>query len=102
MHFRRSFSQSLKIAEVVPISKAGEKNLASNYRRISLSGILSNVFEKVIHERLMTYLENFSLLSENQYGFRKKKMFIQAATSLYKNIGAKEFAHGFERQVPQP
>ena len=34
----------------------------------------------------MNYLEKFSLLSENQYGFRKKKNCIQAATSLYKKI----------------
>ena len=34
----------------------------------------------------MNYLEKFSLLSENQYGFRKKKNSIQAATLLYKKI----------------
>ena len=61
-----------------------EKNLASNYRPISILGNLSKVFEKVIHERLMNYLEKFSLLSENQYGFRKKKNSNEAATSLYK------------------
>ena len=80
------FPQSMKIAKVVPIFKAGEKNLPSNYRPISILGNLSKVFEKVIHERLMNYLEKFSLLSENQYGFRKKKNCIQAATSLYKKI----------------
>ena len=34
---------------------------------------------------MTNYLENFSHLAENQYGFRKKETSIQAATSLYKN-----------------
>ena len=66
------FSQSMKIAKVVPICKAGEKHLPSIHIPISILGNLSKVFEKVIHERLMNYLEKFSLLPENQYGFRKK------------------------------
>ena len=81
------FPQSMKIAKVVPIFKGGEKN--SNYRPISILGNLSEIFEKIIHERLMNYLEKFSLLSENQYEFRKKKNSIQAATSLYKKIERK-------------
>ena len=80
------FPQSMKIAKVIPIFKAGEKNLASNYRPISILGNLSKIFEKVIHRRLMNYLEKFSILLENQYGFRKKKDSIQAATLLYKKI----------------
>ena len=80
------FPQSMKIAKVIPIFKAGVSNLASNYRPISILGNLSKLFEKVLHERLMKYLEKFGILSENQYGFRKKKDSIQAATSLFKRI----------------
>ena len=79
------FPKCMKIAKVVPIFKAGEKNLVSNYRPISILGNLSKVFGKVVRERLMNYLEKFSLLSENQYGFRKKKNSMQAATSHIKN-----------------
>ena len=43
------FPQSMKIAKVIPIFKAGETNLASNYRPISILGNLSKLFEKVIH-----------------------------------------------------
>ena len=67
------FSQSMKIAKVIPIFKDGETNLVSIYRPISILGNLSKLFEKVIHKRLMNYLENFGILSENQYEFRKKK-----------------------------
>ena len=51
------FPKSLKIAKVVPIYKDGPKNLASNYRPISILGNLSKVFEKIIHKRLMSYLK---------------------------------------------
>ena len=80
------FPKSMKIAKVVPIFKDGEKNITSNYRPISILGNLSKIFEKVIHKRLMNYLEKFSILSENQYGFRKKKDCLQAATMLWKKI----------------
>ena len=76
----------MKIAKVVPIFKDGEKNITSNYRPISTLGNLSKIFEKVIHKRLMNYLEKFSILSENQNGFRKKKDCLQAATMLWKKI----------------
>ena len=82
------FPQSMKIAKVIPIFKAGATSLASNYRPISILGNLSKLFEKVIHRRLMNYFEKFGILSENQYGFRKKKDSIQAATSLFKEIEA--------------
>ena len=77
------FPQSTKIAKVIPIFKAGKTNLASNYRPISILGNLSKLFEKVIHKRLMNYLEKFGILSKNQYGFRKKDS-VQSATSYFK------------------
>ena len=36
----------------------------------------------------MNYLEKFTILSKDQYGFRRKKDSVQAATSLYKIIEA--------------
>ena len=36
----------------------------------------------------MNYLEKFSILSDNQYGFRKKKDSLQAATFLWKQTQA--------------
>ena len=74
------FPKSMKIAKVVPVFKDGEKNLTSNYRPISILGNLSKIFEKVIHKRLMNSLEKVSILSENQYGFKKKERLL---TSTY-------------------
>ena len=41
---------------------------------------------ELIQKRLIRYLEKFSLLTENQFGFRKKKDTVQAATLLWKTI----------------
>ena len=67
------FPRVMKIAKVIPIPKEGKKAPPNNYRRISILGKLSKTFEKVIQKRLIRYLEKFSLLTENQFEFRKKK-----------------------------
>ena len=72
----------MQIAKVIPIHKEGKKASPSNYRPICILGNLSKIFEKVIQKRLIRYLQKFSLLAENQFGFRKKKDAVQAATLL--------------------
>ena len=84
------FQRSLKIAKIYPIFKAGDRKLTSNYRPISILGNVSKIFEKIIHKRLMNYLEKFSILSDNQYGFKKTKDSIQAATFLWKHTSKLE------------
>ena len=38
---------------------------------MSLLCVLSKVYEKVMYNRLMAFLENFDILFENQFGVRK-------------------------------
>ena len=45
----------------------------NHYRPASLLGILSKVFEKVMYNRLIKFLEKFSVLYEYQFGFRRKR-----------------------------
>ena len=46
------FPDGLKVAEVVPIFKFGDPNLASNYRPISLLSMYSKLVEKCLYNRL--------------------------------------------------
>jgi hypothetical protein len=62
----------LKIAKVVPIHKSGDKSKMDNYRPISLLSNFSKILEKIVATRLMDHLEINELLSESQFGFRKK------------------------------
>jgi len=64
------FPQSLKIAKVIPIHKGGSKTDVSNYRPISLLGALSKVYEKIMHSRIVEFLEKNDSFYDQQYGFR--------------------------------
>ena len=79
----------MKIAKVILIHKEGKKSSPNNYRPISILGNLSKIFEKVIQKRLIRYFEKFSLVTENQFGFRKKKNTVLAATLLWITVQTK-------------
>jgi hypothetical protein len=60
----------MKIAKVVPIFKSGDRRCMDNYRPISLLSIFSKILEKVVCNRLCTFLETNNILSGAQFGFR--------------------------------
>ena len=59
-----------KLANVTPIFKKDDKQLVKNYRPISLLPICGKLFEKMIFTSLYSYLNNNSLITQNQSGFR--------------------------------
>lgn len=69
----RYVPQLWKLAEVIMIPKPGKpaEELAS-YRPISLLPVLSKLFEKLLHKRLMKIVEDFNLIPAHQFGFRQK------------------------------
>lgn len=92
------FPDSLKIAKVTPIFKSGTKTDPGNYRPISVLPIISKILEKIIHSRLVNYLDSFSFLSERQYGFRPQNnttaATIDLTTKIRQNIDKKNIALG--------
>ena len=65
------FPEQMKIAKVIPIHKGGTKTEAGNYRPISLLNTFSKIYEKLMHSRILNFLEQNDSLYENQYGFRQ-------------------------------
>ena len=65
------FPKELKIANVLPLFKANDPSVFNNYRPVSLLCVLSKVYEKVMYNRLIRFLEDFNILFENQFWFRK-------------------------------
>ena len=59
------FPKILKTAVIVPLFKQGNKKLANNYRPISLISTVSKLIEKCIKHKLMSFLEQHKLLSNN-------------------------------------
>ena len=64
------FPAQLKIAKVVPIHKEGSRVDVGNYRPISLLASFSKIYEKLMHCRILKFLESNSSLFDMQYGFR--------------------------------
>ncbi len=67
----------LKIAKILPIYKAADSKLLKNYRPISLLPALSKVYEKIMFNKIMSYLNSNNILYKHQYGFRAKFSTIQ-------------------------
>ena len=61
----------LKISKVIPIFKKGDAKIMSNYRPISLLSIFNKIMEKLIHKRMVAFLDKYSILYKHQFGFRK-------------------------------
>ena len=83
-----NFSDNLKIAKVVPLYKAGEKNLFTNYRPVSLLSQFSKILGKILSKRLDKYIDKFSLLNDSQYGFRSEKSTALALMELTEEISS--------------
>ena len=66
---QNSFPQNLKLADVVPVFKKCDSTCAKNYRPISALPTVSNVFERLMHDQITTYVDAY--LSKHLCGYRK-------------------------------
>ena len=66
----RGNASLLKIADVVPILKNGDRGIPSNYQPVALTSHLIKVFEKVLRKYTVAYLEENRLFNSGQRGFR--------------------------------
>ena len=93
------YIDKLKISKIVPIFKdKGEILHVQNYRPISLLSNINKIFEKLMHKRLISFLETQGLIYESQFGFRKQHSTTHALTDLTeairKAIDSNKFACG--------
>ena len=65
------FPDCLKVLAVV-FKNVGERSTAKNYHPVSLLSVVSKVFEKLVNNRIVDYLEKCGL-SDFQYGFRSSR-----------------------------
>ena len=63
------FPTQLKMANVVPLYKCDDPMMFNYYRPVSLLCTLSKVFEKIMYNRLINFLDKFSIWYEYQFGF---------------------------------
>ena len=65
------FPDPLKIGKITPIFKKGDDSSFENYRPVSTLPIFGKIFEKIIYERLYSFLTTQKILNPQQFGFRK-------------------------------
>ena len=87
------FPDAFKLSKVIPLFKKGDSSLLVNYRPISLLPTISKIFERVIHDQMYEYFNQFNLLAEQQYGFRKQHSTEYAAIKLIDHV-SKEMEAG--------
>ena len=79
-----------KVAIITPLFKEGDRNLASNYRPISILPCLSKIMECIIHNQIYNHLRDHNLLSEAQFTFRKyhsiSTCILKLLNTVYRNI----------------
>ena len=80
------FPSQQKITKVIPLYKANDETLLSNYRPIALLPPVSKIFENVMLDQILKYFINNNLLSMQQYGFRAKHSTEFAALNLVEHL----------------
>ena len=80
------FPDQLKLAQVVPVFRSGDKLQIGNYSPVSILPTFSKIFEQVMYSRLISFLEKHSVLYNYHFGFRQEHSTNLALTLLVDKI----------------
>lgn len=80
------FPDPLKIAKVCPIYKSGPKEEPNSYRPVSLVPVVGKIFESLICEQLVSYMDCNNLFCKSQFGFRRGRSTVQAVDCLIRGV----------------
>ena len=82
MLYSGTFPEQLKVSNIIPLHKAKDKLLLTDYRPIALLPSISKIFEYILFEQLTNHFIENKLLSPQQYDFRPKPSTELAALKL--------------------
>ena len=80
------FPEFLKISTIIPIYKKDSKLKVANYRPISLLSNINKILEKLMFQRLYTFLEKNKCIYDLQFGFRQNHSTNHALLSMTQEI----------------
>ena len=64
------FPKELKIAKVIPLFKSGDPLCFVNYRPVSILPLFSKILERLMYNRLLSFINKHEVLYSFQFGFR--------------------------------
>lgn len=80
------FPERLKISKTKPLFKNGCSKNVENYRPLSLISSFSKLYEKVMVNQLVEFLEMNNLMDDDQHGFRVGRSVISAGIDFIESI----------------
>ena len=80
------FLHELIMAQAVPIFRAGDEHLVQNYRPISVLPFMSKIYENVVANYLIDFLDSNNLLYKFQFGVPKSHSTSHAIITLVKKV----------------
>lgn len=93
------YPAKLKISKVVPVYKSDDESDPSNYRPISLLSAFNKIFEKLMYDRMIDFIDKNTILCDEQYGFRKgnstSHAILDILSSIQSNLDKKLFTCAF-------
>ena len=94
------FPDCWKVSSVVPVYKnVWERSKAKNYRPVSLLSVVSEVFEKLLNNRIVDHLEKYDHFLDFQYGFRSSRSTTDLLTVVSDRIARAFHRSGATRAV---
>ena len=65
------FPEELKLGCITPIFKNGKKDLIENFRPVCSLSPFSKIIERIIYDKMITFITKNKIFSGSQFGFRK-------------------------------
>ena len=81
-----SFPDELKLAKVIPNFKSGSSRELHNYRPISVLNTFCKIYEKLMYNKVITLLDIYNIIDQNQFEFRQKHSSHHALITLVDKI----------------
>ena len=80
------FPEELKIAAITPLYKAKDPMMFNDYRPTSLISVFAKIWERLMCNRLLKFINKYQIFNKHQFGFRDKHSTLMALIILIENL----------------
>lgn len=78
-----TFPECFKVSQIIPLPKFAHTQEIGDFRPISLLNVFSKIFEKILKEKIMKFIEKNNILNSSQFGFTTNSSTEYAITTIY-------------------